>query len=322
MGKPLRVVLTGATGLIGRRIASVLGDKGVQVVALVRNPHKARALLGSEVLLEPWDFTQPQIGHWREHVARADAVLHLAGTPLFSQRWTPEFKDEMERSRVQSTRQLVEAMRHASPRPACLVCASAVGIYGLDTEREVDEQAAPADDLLARICRAWEAEALAAEDLGVRTALMRTGIVLDARSGALKKMLPLFRVGLGGVLGTPKPWMNWIHLEDVARLYVMALLNPEARGPINAVAPHPVRNEAWACILAKVLRRPCALRYPRGLMRLAIGEAAEFASGGARVVPSRAQALGYEFFFPELEPTLRNVLGRPARPAHHSPSAA
>jgi uncharacterized protein len=312
-GSPLRVVLTGATGLIGRRISAILVEKGARVVALCRSPERAARALGSEVTLEPWDFSRPEIGRWRERLGEADAVIHLAGTPLFSRRWTPEFKQEMERSRVASTRQLVEAMGQARQRPGCLVSASAVGIYGLAPEREVDEQAPAADDTLARICRAWEAEALRAAELGIRTALVRTGIVLSTESGALKEMLPLFRLGLGGVLGERRPWVSWIHLEDAARLYLMAVLHPQARGPINAVAPEPVRNERLAETLAKVLRRPCALRYPTALMRLGIGEAADFASGGPRVLSQRAQSLGYEFFFPELEPALRNVLSRPGR---------
>ena len=309
----LRVVLTGATGLIGRRISAILVETGARVAALCRSPERAARVLGNEVTLEPWDFARPQRGHWRERLGDADAVIHLAGTPLFSHRWSPEFKQEMERSRVESTRQLVEAMGQARQRPSCFVSASAVGIYGLDPELEADEQTPPAEDMLARLCGAWEAEALQAEALGIRTALVRTGIVLSTESGALKEMLPLFRLGLGGVLGERRPWVSWVHLEDAARLYLMALLHPQARGPINAVAPNPVRNELLAQTVAKVLRRPCALRYPTALMRLGIGEAADFASGGPRVHCRRAEALGYEFRFPELEPAIRNLLGRPKR---------
>jgi len=176
--------------------------------------------------------------------------------------------------------------------------------------RFVDEQGPFGDDLLARICQGWEAEARAAESLGVRTAQIRLGIVLSTRSGALAAMLPLFRLGLGGVLGRARPWWNWIHIEDAARLFVMAVQNPEARGPINAVAPAAVPNQIMARTLAAALRRPCALRYPPALMRLGMGEAADFASGGACVRADRALELGYRFFFTELEPALRSLLGR------------
>jgi len=309
-GERLRVVVTGATGLIGTRLVQILVEKGAKVVALVRSPRRASARLGHEVELETWDFHHPELGNWRQRLGETDAVVHLAGTPLFSRRWTASFKREMERSRVESTRQLVEAMREASRRPRCFVSASAIGIYGTDPDLVADEQTSRAEDTLARICTAGEAKANKAAELGIRTTVLRSGIVLDRRSGALKEMLPLFALGLGGVLGAPRPWVNWIHLEDTARLYLMAMLNPAVQGPLNAVAPTPVPNQTLARTLARVLGRPCLWRYPTWLLRLAIGEAGEFAAGGARVSADHALSLGYRFFYPELEPALRAVLER------------
>jgi uncharacterized protein (TIGR01777 family) len=175
----------------------------------------------------------------------------------------------------------------------------------------VTESSPAGGDLLADICTAWEAEARAVERAGVRSVQVRTGVVLSPASGALKEMLPLFRLGLGGVLGRPTPWMNWIHLEDVARIFVMALDDGELSGPLNAVAPHPVINRTLANTLGHVLRRPSLMRYPEALLRVGIGEAARYAAGGPRVLADRVQELGYTFFFPELELALRHLLRRP-----------
>jgi uncharacterized protein (TIGR01777 family) len=193
-----------------------------------------------------------------------------------------------------------------------LVSASAQGIYGRDPERLVDEASPEGDDLLARLCVAWEQEARVAEDVGIRAVQVRIGIVLSPESGALREMLLPFKLGLGGVLGHPHPWINWIHLEDCVRILLMAVLDESMLGPINAVAPHPVTNKIFAHTLARVLRRPCLLRYPPFLMRALIGEAGDYSSGGPRVRADLVQEGGYEFFFQELEPALRSLLGRPA----------
>lgn len=309
--RPERVVVTGATGVIGERLVEILLEKGTKVTALVRSPERARARLGDGVDLVPWDFTRPDDRGFAASLEGADAVVHLAGTPLFAQRWTDSFKKEMEESRTLSTRALVEAIRGCRVPPRAFVCASAVGIYGVDGEALVDEDAAPADDLLARICLAWEKEARAVEDVGVRPVQVRIGVVLSKRAGALREMLPLFRLGLGGVLGRPDRWINWIHLEDVARIHLMALLDETMRGPFNAVAPHPASNKILAHTLARVLRRPCLMRYPERVMRLVIGEAGDYSSGGPRVLADCVVERGYDFFFTDLETALRNVLGRP-----------
>ena len=304
------VAVTGATGLIGRRVVELLLARGARVVALVRDPSRAGQALPAGVECTRWDLWRPDEGGWRDALASADAVLHLAGTPLFARRWSPEFKRSMAESRTAGTRLLVEALRAAGRRPDAFVTASAVGIYGLDPEVTAAEAAPPADDLLARICVDWERQARALEADGVRTAQLRLGVVLSPAGGALKAVLPPFLLGLGGVLGDPRPWINWIHLEDAAQVCLMALYHDGVSGPLNVVAPNPVRNEAYSRSLARVLGRPACFRYPTGLLRLAIGEAAEYAAGGARVVGERVRELGYRFFFEELEAALANALGR------------
>ncbi len=309
--RPERVVVTGATGLIGERLVRVLLEKGSRVTALVRSPERARALLGEGADLVRWDLSRPDDRGFAASLEGADAVVHLAGTPLFARRWNDSFKKEMEESRTLSTRSLVEAVRACREPPRAFVCASAVGIYGVDGRALVDESAPPADDLLARICLAWEKEARAVEDAGARSVQVRIGVVLSPRSGALREMLPLFRLGAGGVLGRPDRWINWIHLEDVVRILLMAILDEELRGPLNAVSPHPATNKTLAHTLARVLRRPCLMRYPEGLLRLAIGEAGAYSSGGPRVRADRVVRAGYGFFFDDLETALRSLLGRP-----------
>jgi uncharacterized protein (TIGR01777 family) len=304
----LEVVVTGATGLIGKRLVQLLLDEGVRVTVLVRDAERARELLGDRVSCAEWDFTRPELGDWKAALEGKDSVVHLAGTPLFEKRWNEAFKREMEQSRVMGTRQLVEAIAELEQRPESFVSASALGIYGTDPTQVVDEQSPAADDLLARICVNWEREAERLEELGVRTALIRIGIVLSTESGALKEMLPVFKLGMGGPMGYPDHYINWIHLEDIVRVFAMAIVNPDVRGPVNGVAPNPVTMRELARAIGRVLRRPTIMRYPVGLMKLMIGEAGEYSSGGPRASADKLVGLGYRFFFEELEPALANLL--------------
>jgi uncharacterized protein (TIGR01777 family) len=303
-----RIVVTGATGLIGGRLVEILREKGVHVIAFVRDVERTRRLLGDEVTCVRWDFHRPKEGDWKRHLAEADGVAHLAGTPLFERRWSTAFKREMEESRTLGTRQLVDGIIESGRRPRVFVSASALGYYGIAADRVVDEDSAPADDLLARICMNWEREARRLDEHGVRTVQMRIGIVLSTESGALKEVLPLFRLGVGATMGDPHPYINWIHVEDVARMFAMALANGEVTGPIIAAAPNPVTNREFAKAIARVLGRPALLRLPVPVLKLVIGEAGEYASGGPRASVNRVQDAGYRFFFSDLDRALDNLL--------------
>jgi len=303
-----RVVVTGASGLIGKRIVQILLEKGSRVIALARNVEKARKLLGDRVTCVHWDFSTPDEGDWRRHLCEADGVIHLAGTPLFERRWNAAFKREIEESRVLGTRQLADAIIASEKKPRVFISASALGYYGADPDSVVDETTSPADDLLARICVNWENEARKLEAHGVRTVQMRIGIVLSKQSGALKELLPLFRIGIGGTMGDPRFHINWIHLEDVARMFTMALENQEMRGSYNAAGPSPVTNAEFARGIARVLGRPALMRYPVPLLKIIIGEAGEYASGGPRVRVAKIQDVGYRFFFSDLDQALANEL--------------
>jgi hypothetical protein len=303
-----RVAVTGATGLIGKRIVQILVERGSTVVALVRDVEKARKLLGDRVTCVHWDFSKPDEGDWRRHLCEAEGVIHLAGTPLFERRWNASFKREMEESRTLGTRQLVDAIAASEKKPRAFVSASALGYYGADPNRVVEETEPPAEDLLARICVNWEGEAAKLDAHGVRTVQMRIGIVLSRESGALKELLPLFRFGMGGTMGDPHYHINWIHLEDVARMFTMALGNQEMRGPYNAAGPRPVTNAEFARGIARALGRPALMRYPVPVLKIIIGEAGEYASGGPRVQVEKIRDAGYRFFFSELDQALSSLL--------------
>ena len=303
-----RIAVTGATGLIGKRIVEILVERGSKVIALVRNVERARKLLGERVTCVHWDFSRPDEGDWRSYLCQADGVVHLAGTPLFERRWNPAFKREMEESRTLGTRQLVDAIAASEKRPRVFVSASALGYYGTDPERIVDETTPPAEDLLARICVNWEGEAAKLEAHGVRSVQMRIGIVLSKASGALKELLPLFRIGVGGTMGDPHHYINWIHLEDVARMFTMALANPQMRGAYNAAGPSPVTNAEFGRAIARALGRPAWMRYPVPVLKIIIGEAGEYASGGPRARVEKIQGAGYRFFFSDLDEALASEL--------------
>ncbi len=302
------VVVTGATGLIGKRIVQILLEKGIHVVAFVRSVDRASKLLGDDVTCVHWDFNSPEDGDWKSHLVEADGVIHLAGTPLFKKRWNPAFKQEMEKSRTLGTRQLVDAIVASDKKPSVFVSASALGYYGTESDRVVDENSEPADDLLARICVNWESEAEKLVDHDVRAVQMRIGIVLSTESGALKELLPLFKLGMGGTMGDPNPFINWIHIEDVARMFTTALFNDEMRGPYNAAGPNPVTNADFARAIARKLKRPALMRFPTPVLKAIIGESGEYASGGPKARVSRIQDAGYRFFFNDLEEALGNLL--------------
>ncbi len=288
----MRALVTGATGFIGRRLVSKLEGP----VVLSRDPRSG----------VPWN---PVAGPPPAEAFRdVQVVFHLAGDPVAEGRWTAEKKERIRQSRVLGTRHLVQAIESLSVRPRVLVSASAVGVYGDRGDEVLDESAAPGADFLAEVCRAWEAEACRARDLGVRVVTIRTGIVLG-KGGALAKMLLPFRIGLGGRLGSGTQWMPWIHIDDEIGLLLHAAERDEVAGPMNASAPEPVSNLEFARTLGRVLRRPAILPAPRAALGLAFGaEKAAMLLGSQRAVPRAAERTGYRFRFSQIEPALRAVV--------------
>jgi uncharacterized protein len=292
----MKVIIGGANGLIGSAVLRALRSRGDEVVALVRRPASA-----GEVR---WDGRSVPAGV----IDGADAAVNLSGANIGARRWTDEYKKEITESRVQSTRAFVEAIRAARRKPRVFVNASAVGVYGGRGDEEVTEASAPGHDFLADVCKASEAEAARAEELGVRTVLLRTGVVLAREGGALKQMLPPFKAFVGGPIGSGRQWLPWIHLADEVALILWAL-DGAVRGPLNAVAPAPVRMKDFAHTLGRALHRPAFFAVPPLVLRIGLGEMAEVLLEGQRAVPKKALEAGFRFRFSELEPALRDLVG-------------
>jgi uncharacterized protein (TIGR01777 family) len=301
----MRITLTGATGLIGVRLVRALRDRGDDVTVLSRNPSGAAARLGVEAVgWDPMAGPAPDVA-----LAGRDAVVHLAGEPV-AQRWNADVKRRIRESREVGTRHLVAGIEALAQRPRVLVSSSAVGYYGKHGDERVPESTPPGDDFLAGVCVAWEREALRAQELGLRVALVRTGVVLDADGGALAKMLLPFRLGLGGPVAGGGQYMPWIHADDLVALYLAALDGDDWQGPLNAAAPEPVTNAAFSKALGRALRRPAIAPVPGFAVKLLYGDMAEIVTEGQRAVPRRALERGFAFRRAELEDALRSALGR------------
>jgi uncharacterized protein len=304
----LRVAVTGATGVIGRRAIAALLERGDQVIALSRDPNRARDKLGGRVEAQAWadpKTTPPPAAA----LEQSEAVLHLLGEPI-AQRWTDDAKREIRDSRVLSTRSLVAAIA-ALPedrRPRTLVSQSATGYYGPRGDERVDESDPAADDFLARVTVEWEREAGQATAAGVRVATTRTGVVLSPQGGALEKMLPPFKLGVGGPVAGGRQYVPWIHLDDVVGAMLRCIEDDAATGPVNLTAPTPVTNSELSKTLGRVLHRPAVLPVPGFALRVLYGEMATIVLTGQRAVPARLVELGYQFRHPQLEPALRDVL--------------
>lgn len=299
-----RVVLAGASGLIGRALARAVRGHGFEALCLVRRPPSAP----DEAFWDPGQgVLDPGV------LEGAAAVVNLAGRSLAPGRWTAAARREIVASRVQSSRLLVEAIGRAAARPAAFISASAIGYYGDRGDEVLTESSPPGRGFLADLVQAWEAEARRADALGVRVVCTRFGLVLARGGGALRPLLPAFRLGLGGPLGSGRQWWSWVHLDDLVGAILMAIGNPALEGPVNVVAPGPVTNRDFARALGAALRRPAVLPAPAFALRLLLGAMAdEMILASQRVLPVRLQRAGFEFRWPSLRPALADLVGRGA----------
>lgn len=305
----MRVAVTGATGTIGQSVAQALTGRGDTVLALSRDAGRATQKLGSEGIeahawAEPTNTPPPQAA-----LRGADAVIHLLGEPI-SQRWSASIKQEIRDSRVLGTGQLTQALRALpeAERPRVLVSQSATGFYGPRDEQPVDESSEPGEDWLAQVVVAWEAEAMAAADV-MRVAVTRTGVVLSESGGALEKMLPFFKAGIGGPVAGGKQYMPWIHLDDVTGALLKCLDDDAAEGAVNLVAPNPVTNGEFSRALGEALHRPAFLPVPGFALKALYGEMSVIVTTGQRVLPKRLDLLAYEFAQPQILEALLDLLG-------------
>jgi uncharacterized protein len=300
------VTVTGASGMIGRRLVAQLQREGWEVTILSREPERARRALGG-VEAHRWDPVEEPAPS--EALSGRDAVAHLAGEPV-AQRWSTGAKRAIRDSRVTGTENLIAGLRATERRPRALVASSAVGFYGPRGSEPIDEEAGPGRDFLAEVCVAWEREAERAAKLGVRVVRVRTGVVLDRSGGALAKMLMPFQLGIGGPVAGGRQYMPWIHADDVVGIFAEALADERWEGAVNASAPVPVSNRDFSRALGRALRRPALLPVPGLGLRVLYGEMAQIVTGGVRAVPAKPLMLGYAYRHPELDEALRAALGR------------
>ena len=307
----MRVFITGATGFVGRALVLRLLRAGHDIVAWTRNVKRAKDLLGPNVR----PASEGGGDDLAREVAAADAIINLAGENLFSGRWTNARKERFVRSRLGLTTAIANALKRAPQRPRVLLSASAVGYYGARSDEVLGEDAAPADDYLAALCVDWEAAAMAAESPQTRVALFRIGLVLGSEGGALSRLLPLFKAGLGGRLGHGRQGVSWIHLHDLVEMFIQGLDDPSFDGAFNATAPHPATNAELTRELAVGLNRPAFFTVPAFALRLALGEASGVLLTGQKVVPRRALACGFPFAYPTLRDAFDQILDRGRSPS-------
>jgi uncharacterized protein (TIGR01777 family) len=303
----VRVLVTGASGFLGSAVSDALLARGDEVVGLTRDPERARSS-NPTVGWHGWNATSERPP--ATALEGVDAVVNLIGEPI-DQRWTDQAKQRIRDSRERATRNLVDALSGAEPRPRVLVSQSAVGYYGDRGDAIVDESTEPGTTFDAGVCVAWEAAARSAEELGMRVAIIRTGLVLDPEHGLLKQLLPPCRLGLGGPIAGGRQYMPWIHVDDWVRLVLWVLDGDDHTGVYNASAPNPVTNAELSKALGRALGRPAVLPVPKFAMKTRFGsELGEVVTGGQRAVPRRAVDGGFEFAHPEVEPAFRSLLRR------------
>jgi uncharacterized protein (TIGR01777 family) len=299
----MNVLITGGTGFIGRALVQHLTRQGHAVTVLSRNPDKVAAICGLGVAA---------LGDLKQLKAEDvyQVIINLAGEPIFDARWTEARKKLIRDSRINLTGQLIDGIERMAVKPDLLISGSAIGYYGDQGDTVLTEQSAPNPDFSHRLCADWEQAAQKAEQFGVRVCLIRTGLVIAAGGGLLKRLLLPFRLGLGGRLGSGRQWMSWIHREDWIAIAQTMITDTSMQGAYNATAPHPVSNLEFTQTLARCLNRPALLPVPAGLLKILLGEMSELVLGSQRVMPERLLAQGFEFQYPDLASALRQALDR------------
>ncbi len=297
----MELLITGGTGFIGRQLCRSLNDQGHTITILTRNPGKGAQILGEGIdFITDLDSLTPA-----DHF---DAIINLAGEPIFGGRWTAKRKQAIRDSRIGTTAKLVSFIARCEHKPELLISGSAIGYYGDQGDQMLDESAPGHPEFAHELCRDWEAEAAKAREQGVRLCIVRTGLVVGKGGGFLQPMLLPFRLGLGGRLGSGEQWLSWIHMDDYLAMIWRLLEDASLEGVFNATAPNPVTNREFTEILARVLHRPALLPVPAWVLKLLLGEMSGLLLGGQRVLPARFLEAGFRFQHTELEPALRDVI--------------
>lgn len=301
-----KIVITGATGLIGKRITDKLIRRGDEVTIFTRSIDKAKQIIPDAAEYVEWNLN---LDNWQAALEGRYAVIHLAGENVMAKRWNAEHKNNILSSRVDGTRSLVNAIGQLKNKPQVFISASAIGYYG-NSEKPVDEDSAPGKDFLADVVKAWEKEASKVESCGVRRVSIRSGIVLDTNEGALVPMINQFRFFVGGPIGSGEQWFPWIHIEDVVKIFLFAIDNQKVSGALNASSPNPLRMNEFCKTLGALMHRPSLFKVPAFILKLIFGEAADVLLTGAQVIPKRTMELGYKFRFEKEEDALIDLLNK------------
>ena len=305
----MKIAVTGATGFVGSHLVARLIEEGHDVKVFTRSVEKAKKVLAAPKFksVEFVRYVPTASGDWQREISGCDGVINLAGEPI-SERWSAERKKRIMDSRRVGTQKLVEAISQAEPKPSVLVSTSAIGYYGTSETAEFFETSEPAEsDFLSQVCQAWEAEAKQAKDVGVRTVIVRTGIVLGD-GGAIAKMITPFKLYAGGPIGNGRQWFSWIHVNDLVNLYLKALLDSSMQGVYNGTAPEPVRMKELADTLGKVMDRPSWLPVPDFAIEALLGDGAIVVLKGQKVLPERTQAAGFSYDYSEVRDALKDVV--------------
>jgi uncharacterized protein len=300
-----KILITGATGLIGQVLCRKLHDNGDEVTIFTRDLKKGKTIFPYLTKFTEWDYNKPET--WSNELSGKDAIIHLAGANVFGKRWTASYKRIILESRQLSTRNLAEAIGRVNDKPKIFISSSAVGYYGDKGDELITEESSPGTDFLASVCDIWEKESMKVEKFNVRSVSIRTGIVLSTKEGALKKMLLPFKLFAGGSIGNRERWFPWIHIDDIINIYMFAL-NHEVHGAINASSPNPVKMKEFASVLGKVLHRPAIFTIPEFILVSIIGEGARPILSSMRVKPQKLINSSFKFKYEKLESALRSLL--------------
>lgn len=302
----MKIAIAGATGFVGSRLVEQLQAQGDRVTILTRSLRKASVRFPQAEVV---GYNPLESGEWQQSLSGCDAVVNLAGEPIAEKRWTPAQKKVILESRQLATQKIVEAINQAEVKPQVLVNASAIGYYGTSETAKFDETSPAGTDFLAQVCTAWEAAAQAVTASGTRLVILRFGIVLGENGGALAKMLAPFSAFVGGPIGSGKQWFSWIHRDDLVKLIISSIVNPQMQGVYNATAPNPVTMQEFAQTLGAVMSRPSWLPVPNFALEALLGEGALVVLEGQKVIPTQTLAQGFNYQYPTLKPALSSILG-------------
>ncbi|MBI9072877.1 MAG: TIGR01777 family oxidoreductase [Melioribacteraceae bacterium] len=303
----MKITITGATGLIGKKLVQKLAAQNHEISVLTRNIEKAKSILPQINSFTEWDYNK-QDGGWIDVISQSDVVIHLAGENIMAKRWNKDHKYAIRNSRVEGTKNIVRAIENSDKRPKVFISASAVGYYGNVEFGKVDEEKTAGDDFLARVTDEWETSSKKIDELGIRRVCVRLGLVLDKNEGALAKMLPVFKLGMGGKISKGSQYWSWIHVDDVVSVFLEIINNENLKGAINCTAPNPVTNKKFTKILGAVLGKPALFPVPKKIIKAVLGEGSEAVLSGVCAVPKKLLDNGFKFKFENLEDALKDLL--------------